>query len=56
MRETAQLPAYGVVFLIVEGALEVVACADGLFAVVVVGFVSVEVDLSKESEVFFALV
>lgn len=53
--EAAQVTAYDVVFLVVEGALQVVARADGLFAVVVVGFVGVEVDFSEESG-FLALV
>lgn len=37
-----------VVFAVVGGVLEVVASADGVFAVVVLGFVVVEVDLTEE--------
>ena len=52
VRELAQGAGHRVVFAVVEGVLEVVALADGVFAVVVVGFVVVEVDFAEES-VFF---
>lgn len=44
-----------VVFGVVERSLEVVAGADGLFAMVVFAFVGVEVYFSEES-IFFLLV
>lgn len=49
MRELPQGAGHRVVFAVVEGVLEVVALADGIFAVVVVGFVVVEVDFAEES-------
>lgn len=49
MRELSQGSREGVVFAVVGGVLEVVAGADGVFAVVVFGFVVVEVDLAEES-------
>lgn len=55
MRELPQGAGHRVVFAVVEGVLEVVALADGVFAVVVVGFVVVEVDFAEES-VFSLLV
>lgn len=48
MRELSQGSREGVVFAVVGGVLEVVARADGVFAVVVFGFVVVEVDLAEE--------
>lgn len=48
MRELAEGATEGVVFFVVEGVLEVVASADGGFAVGGVGFVGVEVDFFEE--------
>lgn len=47
----AEGAAEEVVFFVVEGVLEVVAAADGGFAVGGVGFVGVEVDFFEESRV-----
>jgi hypothetical protein len=47
--ELAQGAGEGVVFLVVEGSLEMVAAADGGFAVRGVGFVGVEVDFAEKS-------
>lgn len=49
MRKLAQGACERVVFAVVHGVLEVVARADGVFAVVAVGFVVVEVDFAEES-------
>lgn len=49
MCELSQRASEGVVFLVVHGILEVVALADGMFAMAGVGFVVVEVDFAEES-------
>lgn len=49
MRELPQGSGERVIFAVVGRILEVVAGADGVFAVVAFGFVVVEVDLAKES-------
>ena len=49
MRELPQGAGERVVFAVVGGVLEVVASADGVFAVVIFGFVVVEVDFAEES-------
>ena len=48
--ELAELAAEGVIFGVVERVCEVVAAADGVFAVrgVAVGFVGYQVDFAKE--------
>lgn len=56
MRELTEGTAEEVVFFVVEGVLEVVAAADGGFAVVGVGFVGVEVYFFEESGLGTALV
>lgn len=48
MGQLAQRSAQLVVFAVVGGVLQVVARADERFAMVVVGFVGVEVDFAKE--------
>lgn len=45
----AQRTAEGIVFLVVHCILQVVSLSDGMFAVVVVGFVGVEVYFAEES-------
>lgn len=52
MRQLAEGAGEHIVFAVVGGVLEVVAGADGMFAVVAFGFVVVEVDLAKESVLF----
>ena len=49
MSELAERAAEEIVFFVVEGVLEVVAAADGGFAVVGIGFVGIEVDFFEES-------
>lgn len=49
MRELSQGAGERVVFAVVGWVLEVVAGADGVFAVVIFGFVVVEVDFAEES-------
>ena len=51
MCELSQVAAESIVFFVVHRILEVVALSDGVFAVVVVGFVGVEVYFAEESEV-----
>lgn len=52
MRELPQGTREDVVFAIVGRVLKVVACADGVFTVVVFRFVVVEVDLAEEPGLF----
>jgi hypothetical protein len=52
VRELSQGSSESVVFAVIGWVLEVVAGADGVFAVVVFGFVVVEVDLAEESGLF----
>lgn len=49
VRELSQGAGERVVFAVVGWVLEVVAGADGVFAVVIFGFVVVEVDFAEES-------
>lgn len=49
MCELPQGAAEGVVFFVVKRMLEVVASADGGFAVSGVGFVGVQIDFAEES-------
>lgn len=49
MRQASQVAAEDVVFDVVLRSLQIVPGADGLFAVVVFGFVGVEVYFSEES-------
>lgn len=49
VRELPERAAYGVVLLVVHWVLEKVSLADLVLAVVAVGFVGVEIDLSEES-------
>lgn len=51
MCETAQIAAQDIVFGVVLRSLQVVSGADGLFAMVVFGFVGVEVDFAEESNI-----